>query len=313
MSTSAYYPYRSEAVRESFLAYYDSLAARQWPVASEERMAPTSYGETFVRITGPAGAPPLVLLHGAGTTSLMWAPNIRALSAVFRTFAVDQISEIGRSTCTRPVRSMNDFLEWLNQLFDALQLGNGINLAGLSYGGALAAQYALHCPNRLHKTILLAPAAAVLRVRTKFLIRLALAVLARRRGLSWFLRWMFADMARKDPKWIDETFELLSICMRSLQRRPVPFPPVLTDAEWGGLQVPTLFLVGEHETIYSAEKAAGRIERVAPRVKAEIIRGAGHDLSFAQADTVNRRIIEFLKEEPAALCDGVRGQGEAVR
>ena len=95
MSTSAYYPYRSVAVRDSFFAYYDSLAARQWPVASEERMAPTSYGQTFVRITGPASAPPLVLLPGAVTTSLMWAPNIQALSKVCRTFAVDQIGITG--------------------------------------------------------------------------------------------------------------------------------------------------------------------------------------------------------------------------
>ena len=27
MSNSAFYPYRSEAVRDSFLAYYDSLSA----------------------------------------------------------------------------------------------------------------------------------------------------------------------------------------------------------------------------------------------------------------------------------------------
>jgi hypothetical protein len=41
-------------------------------------------------------------------------------------------------------------------------------------------------------------------------------------------RWMFADMAKKDPKWLDATIEELLIVMRSLQPRKVPIPPVLS-------------------------------------------------------------------------------------
>jgi pimeloyl-ACP methyl ester carboxylesterase len=117
MSISAYFPYRSAAVRDSFFAYYDSLAAKGWPVASEERMVPTSHGQTFVRITGPSDAPALVLLPGAVTTSLMWAPNIQVLSQVCRTFAVDQIGDIGRTTCTKPIRHLNDLLVWLDEFY----------------------------------------------------------------------------------------------------------------------------------------------------------------------------------------------------
>lgn len=314
MSTSAYYPYRSAAVRDSFLAHYDSLAARQWPFASEERMVPTSYGHTFVRITGSAGEPPLVLLPGATATSLMWAPNVKELSGAFRTIAVDQVGEIGRSTCTRPPQSLSDLLGWLNELFDALGLGDGVNLAGLSYGGALTAQYALHFPERLNKAVLLAPGNTVLRLSAEAIVRLALCVLASKQCVPPLARWMFADMARKDPQWLDATIEEMLIAMRSLQHRKVPIPPVLTDVEWAGLAVPTLFLVGEHETIYSAERAVRRLERVAPQVRAEIIPGAGHDLTFAQAEAVNRRIVEFLQPAPAIqLREGcANGPGEQV-
>src|SRR5512142_1461537 len=114
MSNSEYYPYRSEAVRESCLAYYDSLAAREWPIASEERNVPTSYGHTFVRVGGASGAPPLVLLPGAASTSLMWRPNIKALSAECRTFAVDQMGEVGRSICVKKIRSHEDLFAWLS-------------------------------------------------------------------------------------------------------------------------------------------------------------------------------------------------------
>lgn len=299
MSTSEYYPYRSAAARDFCFEYYDSLAAREWPIASENRTVPTTYGGTFVRISGPTSAPPLVLLPGAVATSLMWTPNIQALSAEYHTFAVDQIGDIGRSICTKPVRCLNDLLAWLNELFDALELGGGVNLAGLSFGGSLVAQYALHFPGRLNKVVLLAPGATVLRLRTEFLVRLSLAAIASRRCLPSLVHWMFADMARKDPKWVDATLEQLFTNMRSLQRREIPVPTVLTDAEWGSLSLPTLFLVGEHEIIYSAEKAVRRLKRVAPNVCAEIVPGAGHDLTFVQAAMVNQRIVEFLKQEPA--------------
>jgi len=126
-------------VREAFLAHYDSLAADQWPAESEERMAAASYGRTFVRVSGPVAAPPLVLLPGAAATSLMWAPNIVGLSQVCRTFAVDQVSEVGRSTCTRPVQTLDDLLNWLNELLDALGFARRTNLAGMSFGGVLIA------------------------------------------------------------------------------------------------------------------------------------------------------------------------------
>jgi pimeloyl-ACP methyl ester carboxylesterase len=299
MEISAFYPYRSEAARDFCFAYYDTLAEKQWPVASEQSVIPTGFGPTFVRISGPASAPPLALLPGASATSLMWAPNIQALSAEYRTFAVDQIGDIGRSICTKPARRFSDLLVWLNQLFDGLELSRGINLAGISYGGALAAEYALRFPARLNKVILLAPGRTVLPLNTGFVIRLIVAAKAKRRGLASLVRWMFADMARKDPQWIDATLEQLSINMRSLQPRWVPLPRVFTDAEWRAFSVPALFLAGEHETIYSAEKAARRLNRVAPRVTAEIVRGAGHDLTFVQAALVNQRILEFLREGAA--------------
>lgn len=296
MSMPEYLPYRSAAARDSYFAYYDSLALKRWPVASEKRMAPTTYGQTFVRITGPADAPPLVLLPGAVATSLMWAPNIRELSQDCRTYAVDMIGDVGRTTCTRPVRRVDDLLAWLDELFDALDLREGLSLAGVSYGGWLTLQYAAHAPQRLSAAIPLAPGGAVLRISRGFIARLMLAgVLSR-----WLLRplccWIFADMARKDPHWLDELLDEMRTGMRSLGPRSLPMPQVWTDAQWQAPTVPTLFLVGEHETIYDPREAVLRLRRVAPEVRSEIIPGAGHDLSIVQAETVDRRIVEFVKQ-----------------
>jgi pimeloyl-ACP methyl ester carboxylesterase len=299
MNTAEYYPYRTAAARDLCFRYLDDLAAKRWPIASEERMVPTAFGATCVRVSGPPGAPVLVLLHGAGGTSLMWAPNIDALSRKYRTVAVDQVGEFGKSVCAKPVRSFQDLIAWLDELIGALEARERVSLVGMSYGGALAAQYALHFPERLEKVVLLAPAVTVLRPPAEFWVRLIALGIARQKGLRAFFRWIFADMARTDPQWINSTIEQLSLNMRSIQRHKTPIPPVLTDTEWGSLRVAALFLAGENEVIYSAEKAVRRLKRVAPQVTAEIIPGAGHDLTFARATVVSERILQFLNEERA--------------
>jgi pimeloyl-ACP methyl ester carboxylesterase len=61
------------------------------------------------------------------------------------------------------------------------------------------------------------------------------------------------------------------------------------------ISVPALFLVGENEKLYSARKAIHRLNRVAPQIQTEIILNAGHDLTIVQAELVNRKVLEFLK------------------
>jgi pimeloyl-ACP methyl ester carboxylesterase len=101
MNATECYPYRIAATRDLCFHYLDDLRVKPWPIVSEERMVPTTFGATFVRVGGPPAAPALVLLHGAGTTSLMWAPNIEGLSREYRTIAVDQLGDFSKSGCAK--------------------------------------------------------------------------------------------------------------------------------------------------------------------------------------------------------------------
>lgn len=47
---------------------------------------------------------------------------------------------------------------------------------------------------------------------------------------------------------------------------------------------------------YSAQEAIGRLNSVAPQIKTELIPDAGHDLTMVQAELVNEKVIEFLKQ-----------------
>ena len=57
------HPFRSPSARGAYLSQYDKQAEK-WPIPAETRLVGTSYGDTFVRIGGPKGAPPLVLIPG---------------------------------------------------------------------------------------------------------------------------------------------------------------------------------------------------------------------------------------------------------
>ena len=296
MKTPSYHPFKSARAKAKYLGLYDRRA-RQWPVASTSKTVDTSYGRTFVRMSGSSGSPPLVLLHGIGGNSLMWLPNIEALSRCCKTYAVDNIYDCGRSVYTRLVKGPDDFAVWLDELFSALDLGNGINLMGLSYGGWLVSQYALRYPDRLDKIVLLAPAATVLPLRFAFFVRAVLCLLPHPIFTRCFIYWLMNDAVQQGNgahTLVKEHAVEAYAAIRCFKSKRLVNPTVLDDSQLRSIKAPTLFMVGENENIYSAGKAIQRLKKAAPQIQTAVIPGAGHDLSIAQADMVNQKAVAFL-------------------
>lgn len=267
---------------------------KAWPIQSESKIINTSYGSTYVRISGPLNAPPLVLLHGMNSNSLMWLPNIRELSKDYRTYAIDDIYGNGRSIDTKTIKDSDDYNNWLNELFDVLELDN-INLLGMSYGGWQASQYALNFPNKINKLVLLAPAATVLKTSSMFTTRAVLSLIPMRYFLKSLIYWVMADAVKKDEKAMEKTVNFMYLASKSFKIRRPPAPTVLDDDELKNMQMPVLYLVGENEKIYSPTRAVERIKKVAPQIKAEIIPNAGHDLTSVQSRIIDDKVLEFLK------------------
>lgn len=167
MRASAPYPFRSLRAKAEYHTLYMERA-KAWPVTSATRLIETPFGQTFVRITGSLNNPPLVLLHGARGNSLMWLPNIKALSASYCTYALDTVGDTGLSVSQRGLTKLEHFVSWLDEVLAALIPAGPLSLAGLSYGSAIACQYALRFPQRLRKLVLLAPAVTVCQSLARF-------------------------------------------------------------------------------------------------------------------------------------------------
>ena len=113
-----------------------------------------------------------------------------------------------------------------------------------------------------------------------------------------YFYWMYADSVRKNEeskKIIDEMITEDILAKKSFKGRKFVNPTVLTDNDWQNLKIPTLFLIGENEVIYSAEKAIQHLNNLAPNVKTVITSDAGHDLAIVKPEWVNAEVLKFLK------------------
>jgi pimeloyl-ACP methyl ester carboxylesterase len=298
-SIPAYHPFKSAKAKLAYLAYYDKRA-QEWPVASDTGYVQTSFGSTFVRISGKPGLPNLVLLPSANATSLIWMHNVAGLSESYRVYAVDNIYDVGRSVYTKTLKNADDFVLWLDDLCTVIELGDSINLMGYSHGGWIASQYALKRPERLAKLVLVAPAATICPLPSEWAWRGILSALPHRIFMEKLMvDWLFADLAgKRDPVSRAILNNSMTDAMMTLKffkfKMPVA-PTVLSDDELRRIRTPTLFLVGEHEKIYPPLEAIERLSTVAPQIKTEMIKGAGHDLPLVQPEAVNKRVLEFLE------------------
>ncbi|MEO1065043.1 MAG: alpha/beta hydrolase [Actinomycetota bacterium] len=291
-----WHPFRSEAARREYLAFYDERA-RRWPVPSDSTVVATTSGETFVRAQGPPDGPALVLIPGDSETSLSWIPVIEAFAAEHRVYALDHLYDLGRSVHRRRPRRPDDLVRWLDEVLEQLEVDD-VRLVAHSYGGWIATLYALEHAERLDRLVLISPAATVLRAPVGLIARAILyGTVSRRSVVRRYLYWYAPDCVREEETRpaIDEMIEedLLARRCFEIKKRDLIRPTVLSDEDWQRLTVPTLYLVGRDEVTYSAEQAIQRLADVAPCVTTAITDG-DHHLTITRPDWVTDHVLAFL-------------------
>jgi len=296
LEMNEYHPFRSEKAKVQYFAFEEDME-KSWPIHSEERFVETSLGKTFMRISGPEDGPVLVLLPGGGSNSLIWHANIESLSEVYRTYTLDNIYDYGKSVYTQQLKTGEDLASWLDELSDSLNLGNDIRMIGYSYGGWVVSQFALYHPERLEKAVLVAPAATVLPFSNEYLIEMVKTLIPVRYYKKKIMYWVWKDLATMG-EWgqnlVEERIDYYQLALKSFKFKQPINPTVLTDQEFADLSIPVLFLAGENETVWNAQKAIGRINGVNPEIRTELIENTGHDLMFTHTDEVNSILLKFL-------------------
>lgn len=106
---------------------------------------------------GPDDGPPVVLLHGSGTNSAVWADGIGELARDHRLVLVDLLGEPGLSDPVRLDLTTAATADWLAETLEQLGVGDAAYV-GLSLGGWVAVDLATRHPDRVRRLALLCPA-----------------------------------------------------------------------------------------------------------------------------------------------------------
>jgi pimeloyl-ACP methyl ester carboxylesterase len=296
VTSAEFHPFRSQEARDRFLAHLE-LLEESWPIESEGRTVQTEHGQTFVRISGSESAPPVVLLPGGQSSSLVWRRLIGPLSKRFRTYAVDAIYDEGRSVPARALRDIGDLCSWLDGVLDALGLADDITMAGQSYGCYASAEYALHAPRRLKRLVWIAPVMIGAPLSKQFVDRLMPVADGRRESLEEYCRWVMPSMAAEHPEEFQRRIDEILLVREAYGTMIPPVrASVMTDEDLRRIATPTLYVLGDRDGATADPRGTvERIESLMPSVETLVVPGAGHDVIVAETARVAERVLGFLQ------------------
>lgn len=287
--------FKSEAGKVRYMAAYDAVI-REWPVACEELDLPTRFGVTHVIASGPAPAPVVMLLPSLAASATLWRPNVAALSAHYRTYAVDVIGQVGKSVPTRRLKSRRELADWLGDLLDALGVRRA-SIVGASYGGFLALNQASLTPERVESVVLISPAGTFVGLPWKLYYRalikgpiLRLLRPKRVRDITDLLG-KDARLAPEDARWR----ELMSVTMSVSAVPNTVRPTVFSNAELAAIRAPSLLLIGENEPLYEPHATLKKAMERMPGLSGAVVSNAHHLAALARPDDVNERVVRFLR------------------
>lgn len=261
--------YRSVAARRTVAQRYRESLQR-WTIPVRDRTVATREGDTFVLECGPADAPPVVLLHGAGSNSAIWQTDAVRWSATHRLYLVDIIGEPGFSAPSRPGLASDAHALWLDDVLDALELAYAA-LVGVSLGGWLAVDYAIRRPARVERLGLRAPG-GIGRQRYGALLAASALMPFGERGMRRALQVALGPGEIPDP-----VADYLAVVQRSYRPRRDTLP-VFSDDALGSITAPILVVAGERDRLLDTHDTAARVTRLLPQATVDVRAGAGHGL-----------------------------------
>lgn len=243
---------------------------------------------------GRLALPPLVLLHGWGSSHKFWKYCFSAFAPRWRVIAPDLV---GFGISEKPDRdySLEALSAWLGKFFDALKLDR-VALVGHSMGGTISLIHAMAHPERILKLGVVNPlidGATAFSRRTKFCmlpgVRRLLFAGSRCSTIRGWVTKDFSYVATYDDELSEDvirgtyqsTFDTLISSRKTDLRTKLPT-----------LAVETLAIGSDHDQLIDP----GQVNLV-PAHRREIIPDCGHIPMIERPAEFNRILNEFLSAD----------------
>ncbi len=258
----------------------------------------------------PAGALPVVLLHGGGPGASAWSNfgrNLPAFARQFRTLMPDQPG-FGQSAAP-PVEG-NYFTfsaRALASLLDHLEIEKA-HLVGNSLGGGTAVRFALSYPDRAARLVLMGPGGLSLNVFSpdptegvKRLTEFAAPPGPSKEKLAAFLRTLVFNAKLITDELIDERYAYASTpeSIAAMMAMGMSFydPATAEDGmlwrEVHRLRNQVLLIWGREDRVNPLDGALVALKQIR-KAQLHVFSGCGHWAQLEKFDEFNRLVIDFL-------------------
>jgi pimeloyl-ACP methyl ester carboxylesterase len=269
-------------------------------------------GGVSIRFVAAGDGPPLVLLHGIGSSLDDWQESFAALAAGHRVYALDLIG-FGFSGKPDVPYSLYGLARFLRHFLDAVNEHRPVTLIGNSLGGAVAQAFAAQEPGRSRALVLVSSAgfgrgvAAILRAMTVRGLGEWLGAdnpAQRRQKAQATISSIFADPAQVTPERValaearasqpGASGAFLSV-LRSLGGVFGQKPGWRADiaAKLAQRRLPMLIIWGEQDRILPARHLK-RARRLYPHARTHLFSGTGHQAQTERAAEFTALTLEFL-------------------
>ena len=235
---------------------------------------------------GPAGAPAVLLIHGAGGSRLNWPPALRRLPGV--AVYVPDLPGHGRSEGPgrRSVAAYADVIEGLLAQVEAQE----VVVVGHSLGGAIAQTLALRGLPRLAGLVLLATGAR-LPVSERILESPPEAF---PEIVDFMVKYGWAPQTPAEMKDLARDF-LMQNNPATLQGDFVACDRFDIRGELGQIRVPTLVIGGTADRMTPLKFSAYLADQI-PEARLVTVEGGGHMVALEQPGAVADPVRTFVEE-----------------
>lgn len=296
-------------VRPGFRADHAATLA---PMPDPEISAPATpspgftYRDLHIATTGPEGAPPVVLLHGWGSSAALMRPLAASLEDAFRVYALDMPGH-GQSPAPPVAMGVPESADLVVDFIES-EIGEAVPLVGHSNGGRISLHIASHPDLKRHasRLALISPSGITPPRSAKYHVKKTTARVLkapfeilpgpmREFGLDWLRHSLvWKALGSSDYRALDGT-------MRGTFVKTVGFH---LDDRVRDISVPTLLFWGDEDTAVVREQME-TLEREIPDAGLVVLEGAGHYGYLDAPEIVEAGLRAFLE-------DGVAERAGAV-
>ena len=264
------------------------------PLVMTEQSAVIGSHRLFYR-TGGDGKP-VILIHGIGASSQIWARNLDPLARNYQVYALDMIG-FGRSERSRPAYTVADHVNCLRDFMSHLKIEK-TSLIGHSMGGLIALDFCLAYPEMVDKLIL-ADSVALVNSKKSLTERLIctpmlgeLSVIFRSKLIlkTFMAKEFYYHPERVTDEMLDSPMQADRAAVLKLTRT---IPRTNRREAIKGIKTPTLILWGDQDRVLPRAHAL-ILQQLIPKSQCRIFKEAGHHPQIEAAEEFNQEVSRFL-------------------